>query len=135
MSKGNGKADEEDFVGDGFHRLDDEIVSKTPPRIQWGEGYKLMRDDQKIEYLEKLASTMNHAAYLIQGERDQLLELYDMKEKKLEAMSASLNANNDMIQQQITKMNADKQEFLKSIASLKATIREYENGDISKLGN
>ncbi len=126
MNNGNGK-DKQDFLGDGYHRLDDELISRTPPRIAWGEGYKMMTDAQKIDYLEKLASTMNHAAFLIQNERNDLVKLYDNKERKVEAMSKALDANNSMMQQQITKMNADKQEYFKSIARLNETVREYEN--------
>jgi seryl-tRNA synthetase len=133
MNNGNGK--EEDFLGEGFHQLDDNLISKTPPRIQWGEGYKMKSDADKITYLEKLASTMNHAAYLIQSERNELVELCEMKEKQIESMAATLDANNEMIQQQITKMNAEKQEYFKSIATLKEKIRDYENGNISRLGN
>ncbi len=131
MSKGNGK--EEDFIGMGFHRLDDELLVNKAPMIAWGDGYNIMTDAEKIKYLQKLASTMNHAAFLIQNERNDLIKLYDQKELKVESMASALDTNNEMIQQQITKMNADKQKFLKSIAKLKATIREYENADIGRL--
>ncbi len=129
----NGK-DNQDFLGKGFLRLDDNLVVAKAPKIAWGDGYNMMTDAKKIKYLEKLASTMNHAAYLVQSERDDLIKLYDEKELKIRTMSESLDANNNMIQQQITKMNEQKQLFLKSIAELKATIREYENDDIGSLG-
>ncbi len=134
MNNGNGK-DSQDFLGEGFLRLDDDLVVAKAPKIAWGDGYNMMTDAKKIKYLEKLASTMNHAAYLVQSERDDLVKLYDEKELKVRSLSESLNANNDMIQQQITKMNEEKQKFLKSIASLKATIREYENDNIGSLGD
>lgn len=134
MTKGNGKTTQ-DFLGEGFHKLDDELVDNKAPRIKWGDKYQKKSDADKILYLQRLASTMNHAAYLIQNERNELLELMQLKEKQLEAMAANLDANNNMIQQQITKMNANKQEYHKRIASLNNQIREYENGDISRLGN
>ncbi len=128
MSKGNGKADQ-DFVGEGFERLDSEIVVKNAPKIAWGDKYKEKTDADKILYLQKLASTMNHAAFLIQNERNDLLKSLDQKERQLISIAANLEANNGMIQQQVTKMNAEKQEYFKTIAALNKTIREYENGD------
>ncbi len=128
MNKGNGK-DEQDFLGTGFERLDDDIVVKNPPRIAWGKKYDQKTDADKILYLQKLASAMNHAAFLIQNERNDLLKTLSQKEQQVISMAASLDANNNMIQQQITKMNAEKQKTFKTIASLNRRIREYENGD------
>lgn len=127
MSKGNGK--EEDFIGEGFERLDKELMVANPPRIAWGKKYETKTDVEKISYLEKLASSMNHAAFIIQNERNDLLELMAIKEKQVVTMAANLDANNNMIQQQVTKMNAEKQEYFKTIAALNKQIREYENAD------
>jgi Tfp pilus tip-associated adhesin PilY1 len=133
MNKGNGKADQ-DFLGSGFKKLDSEIVKKNAPKINWGMKYQEQTDQKKIKYLEKLSATMNYAAFLIQEERNKLLELMEMKEAQLVSMSESLDANNEMIQQQITKMNAEKQEYHKIISGLNIKLREWENGDISRLG-
>jgi hypothetical protein len=134
MSKGNGKT-EQDFLGKGFHKLDENLVDRKAPKIQWGDKFQAMPDADKILYLKRLASTMNHAAYLIQNERNQLLDLMEKKELQLEAMKRSIEQNNEMIQGQITEMNANKQEYHKKIASLNKKLREYENGDISRLGD
>ncbi len=128
MSKGNGKV-EDDFLGEGFERLDEEIVVKNPPKISWGKKYQMKTDAEKISYLEKLASSMNNAAFLIQNERNDLLELLSTKDRQVTIMAANLDANNNMIQQQVTKMNAEKQEYFKTIAALNTKVREYENGD------
>lgn len=118
-----------DFVGQGFHPLDEDIVSLRPPQIRWGEQYLSRSDEGKIEYLEKLASTMNHAAAVIQDERNQLNELCDKKEKQIESMKVAIDQNNEMIQQQVTKMNSERQLYNQAIAELKAKIRSLENGD------
>lgn len=105
----NGKSREEkyqdDFVGKGFHRLDPKLVKTHPPKIAWGEAYREWSWEEKVVYLEKLSSTMNHAAHLIQVERNQLLELCVKKEKQIENMKTALDQNNEMIQQQVTKFN------------------------------
>ena len=115
-----------DFVGAGFHKLDDNLLSLQPPKIQWGRVYQDWPDDKKIEYLEKLASSMNHAAALIQEERNNNLVLMDKKEEQLDAMKRAIDQNNEMIQGQMTQMNAEKQEYNKAIAELNVRIKELE---------
>ena len=127
MSNGNGnRLKEADFIGAGFHKV--ENVTDRPPRIKWGMIYqsKSMRD--KIKYLEKLASVMNHAAYLIQNERNELIVLAEKKEQQIVAMKKALDQNNAMIQSEITKMNAEHQEYFKEIKNLRDRIRELERG-------
>ena len=76
---------------------------------------------------------MNYAAHLIQEERNELLELMIKKEAQLKNMADALEANNTMIQQQITKTNAEKQEYHRVIAELNTKLREWESGDIRRL--
>lgn len=129
MSKMNGAVEQHDFIDEGFHRLDKEIVKDHPPRISWGPIYKSKNDKDKVQYLEKLASAMNHAAFLIQNERNTLGELVEQKEEQIIVMKAALDQNNTMIQGEITKMNAERQNYNKAVADLKAKVRVLENGD------
>ena len=75
---------------------------------------------------------MNHAAYLIQRERNQLNDLIHKKEKMLIQMQEAVNKNNDMLQSEVTKMNAQRQGYNKHVAELNQKIRELENGGNSK---
>jgi hypothetical protein len=123
--KGNGQV-EQDLLAEGFHRLEPRLVEKRPPKIKWGPIYQAKPALEKIIYLEKLAAAMNHAAYLVQGERDKLGELCAKKEQQLVAMKEALNQNNNMIQVQVTKMNEERQQYNKAIAVLNARVRELE---------
>ena len=68
---------EEDFIGAGFHRLDPKIVDlNNPPKIQWGDLHKGQTLEEQRDRAQKLAGAMNHAAFLIQGERDQMMKLF-----------------------------------------------------------
>lgn len=134
MNSGNGKA-EQDFLGSGFKRLSDDIVKKNAPKISWGMQYQAMEDQDKVKYLEKLSATMNYAAHLIQTERNKLLELMERKEAQIVNMSKALKDNNEMILQQLTKFNEQKQEYHKVIAELNKQLREWESGDIHRLGD
>ena len=123
------KIEIEDLVAQGFHRLDENLIELRPPRITWLDGYKKKSPEAKIEYLEKLASTMNHAARLVSDERDKMVELCVKKEKQLEVMSKQIEANNDMLQQEVTRMNAQRQGYNTEIARLGDRVRELESGN------
>jgi len=124
----NGK-DEPDLMVDGFHRLDGRLLVSRPPKIQWGAIYKEKSEADKIKYLEKLAASMNHAAYLVQEERNHLGQLCEKKEGQLQQMMADISANNNMLQSEVTKMNEQRQGFNQEVARLNAKIRELEGGD------
>ncbi len=117
-----------DFVGQGFHKLDDDLISTHPPKIKWGIQYQNMSDKEKIAYLEKLAATMNHAAYLIQEERNNILIFNGQQEDKIIEMAKALETNQDMVVSEITKVNNERQEMNKSGSKMKGDkIREYLN--------
>ena len=124
----NGK-DEPDLMVEGFHRLDGRTMVAHPPKIQWGVIYKEKSDADKIKYLEKLAATMNHAAFLVQEERNSLGALCEKKEGQLQQMMTDITANNNMLQSEVTKMNEQRQGFNQEVARLNAKIRELEGGD------
>lgn len=131
MNERNGKADPNDFVGKGFHRLDEKLIALRPPKILWGAQYLEWPDKRKVEYLEKLSATMNHAARLIQDERNQLNEVCAKKEKQIVSMQKALDANNEMIQGEITRMNEERQHYNKAIADLNAKVRALEHGSVN----
>jgi hypothetical protein len=118
--------DHDDLVAKGFHRLDSKLLTNNPPKIAWGSVYVAWTDGERLSYVEKLACTMNHAAMLIQNERNQLLELCEQKEAQLTSIKRSLDANNEMIQQQVTTMNADRQKYNAAIAKLNQVVRDLK---------
>ena len=110
---------QEDLIAQGFHKLDDKLIVAKPPKIAWGRIYQASSNEEKIEYLEKLASTMNHAASLIQDERNQLNKLCELKEQQIEKLKEAMDANNLMLQSEVTKINEERQKFNQSKAGLK----------------
>ena len=129
MSKSNGNAlyPGEDFIGKGFHKLDSKIISKRPPKIRWSSEFLAAPLEKQNQYLMKLANTMNHAAALIQDERDQLTVLCAKKEALLMAQQAGVRQNSLMLQSEVTRMNTQRQGFHKEVARLNERIRELEN--------
>lgn len=109
---------EADFIAMGFHKLDSKLLTRRPPKITWGKAYKGLTDAEKIEYLEKLAATMNHAASLIQDERNELLKLCELKEGQIGQMKKAMIANDSMLHAEVEKINAERQSFNKSKSGL-----------------
>ncbi len=128
MSK-NGKSINDDYVSAGFKRLDPRLLAKHPPQIQWGMLYKEWGPDKKIKYLENLASVMNHAADLIQTERNALGVQIELKEAQLIKLSEAVRTNNAMLQQEVTRMNEQRQFYNEEVARLSAKIRELKGAD------
>lgn len=120
----------ENFIGDGFAKIGSKYITKNPPRIAWGQRYQDSSDAEKIRYLEKFARSMNHAADLVQCERNELNDLCEKKEAQLIQMNNMLGKNNEMLQAEVTRMNAQRQHFTEEMQKLKAKIRELESGDI-----
>jgi len=110
---------QEDLIAQGFHKLDDKLIVAKPPKILWGKIYQASSKEEKIEYLEKLAATMNHAASLIQDERNQLNKLCELKEQQIEKMKQAMDANNNMLQSEIAKINEERHKFNESKSGLK----------------
>lgn len=113
----------DDLVDAGFERLDPRLVEKRPPAIKWGMLYQRKTPEQKMRYLERLASSMNQAAAKIQSERNELGRLCELKEAQLAQLSVAMRQNNDMIQSEVTRMNADRRQYRDEIAKLRAEVR------------
>jgi seryl-tRNA synthetase len=103
---------------------------ELPPKILWGEIFQSWDLEKKLDYLTKFAEAMNHAADLIQNERNALIKLVELKEKEIEQVKPMMEANLQMLQNEITKMNKYKQETHKTIAKLNARIKELERGNL-----
>ncbi len=117
----------EDLIAAGFEQLDENVLElRRPPKIQWGRLYQGQDDSEKIAYLEKLAASMNHAASLVQSQRDELAELCSNKELQLESLTEAMRMNNEILQSQVTQMNEQRQGFNSEVARLNKIIRELE---------
>jgi hypothetical protein len=124
--------DNGDIFAAGFERLDEKYITKRPPKINWGMIYKDMPDAEKISYLEKLASSMNHAAALVQDERNELGRLCELKEGQIATMEEAVRQNNVMLQQEVTRMNTQRQDYNEIIKGLNQRIKELEQWQSSK---
>jgi len=118
-----------DLLVEGFHKLDDHLLDNKAPKLTLMSGFHDKDEATKTRYLLALAATMNHAAKLVSEERDALVEAIVLKEQQLEKLAAAMEANNNMLQSEVTKMNEHKQGFHAEVRRLNTRIRELERGD------
>ena len=120
-------ADITDHLAEGFKRI--EPIEANPPKVAWGETFKAWPMTKQNQWLKKFSEAMNHAADLVQTERDQLNTLCEQKEAQIKKLHDMMRQNNIMLQQEVTKFNAQRQGYNKEIARLNTRIRELESGD------
>ena len=120
---------QDDFMVKGFHLLDDTIIELKAPRLVETTQFAAKSDGWKYLYYRKIAATMNHAAKLIQDERDELNKAIFLKEDKLVSVMKQLDANNQMLVAEVTKFNEQRQSYNSEISRLNAKIRELESGN------
>lgn len=122
------KIDQNDFVGAGFKRLRRQL-EQHPPRIKWENIYRKKKKEEiedQLIYAQRVAESYHEAAHQIQKERDELGVLCAKKEKQIEALDRGIRQNNSMLQQEITRMNEERNQWLAESAKLRARIRELE---------
>lgn len=100
---------------------------KSPaPKISWGEDYKSRTVEERIEFSEKLANSMNHAADILQQERNGLLEVVEKQEVTIRRANKALEGQASMMQQELQTQNAKQQELNTLIVELQRTIKEQK---------
>ena len=116
-----------DHLAEGFQKIGP--IEARPPKVAWGNKFKSWATEKQIAWLMKFAEAMNHAADLLQKERDELNTLCDKKEKQVSKLTEMMHQNNMMLQQEVTKFNEQRQEYNAEIARLNSNIRGLEGGN------
>lgn len=110
----------------GLAKLDDSIISKRPPKIKWGVDFESWGEDRQIEYLKKLAATMNNAADLIQTERNGLLSKCATQEAQIIGLQRQNQEMQKNMHDVIIQTNEERQMFNQKVAELNASIKDLE---------
>jgi septal ring factor EnvC (AmiA/AmiB activator) len=98
--------------------------SEAAVPIKFGKKWLARSNKDKIEYLIKLASSLNHAAVKIQEERNELSGILFEKERQLTACIKGRDQDREMIQKQLLKENATKQMQAKQLQVLTMEKKE-----------
>lgn len=116
----------QDFIGEGFYELDAKAIHKAPPRIKWSPEFKASPEKRQLEYLERFGNTMNHAAAILQAERNELLETCSRQEAQIKVLQANADQAQKTLTQQITEGNTQRQQYHGNVQRLNARIRALE---------
>jgi hypothetical protein len=130
MDAGEESPHTQEYLGievEGLKELDFEGITAPRARmINFGEEFHKWDDKHKIEFLKKLASSMNHAADIMQQERNKLLEKVDVVQRQLENAEKNLLIQKNIVLKAITDNNKAKDEYIQLIQKLEGTVRDQE---------
>ena len=109
--------------------------TKQAPMIPINEGMKARSVEERFIYFHKLASSLNHAAQKIQGERDFLNKVLFEKERQIKSLQEEIEKNIKMIRSQLSNSNKQTQELLEENQALRKEIKELEIGHLNSVGD
>lgn len=98
-------------------------MSKHAPPISWGEEYRGWPIEQRLEYAEKLASAMNHAASVLQDERNKLIEVVKKQEEQLKHNANAYLSQGNLMHKELGSADVEKQQLYQEIVNLKQKTR------------
>jgi len=93
------------------------------PNIAWGEEYNSWSVEKRLHRAERVAAAMNHAADVLQKERDALVETCKHQEAQLKNNTQQYTAQGELLHSRLGQENAEKQKLYEKILSLKAAIK------------
>ena len=102
------------------------------PAIRWGEEYESWPMEKRLRYAEKLASAMNHAADVLQQERNKLIELVRRQEEQIKALVLKNESQGELVHRELRSVDKEKQELYQQIVTLKALLKK-QNRRIQEL--
>lgn len=112
---------------EGYRKLGKvEGRKKVAPKIKWGDDFLAWSDREKVAWLKKFSSSMNHAADLLQKERNKLVETCAVQDEKLKQHAKEYLHRGQMLHKQVIIMNSEKQELNKMIVELQQRVKTQD---------
>lgn len=105
---------------------------KHAPTIRWGDDYHAKPVEERLKYAEKLASSMNHAADILQTERNKVIEVAHIQEEQIRQLQRQVTQQNELTQQIVARANTEKQQLNKTIVDVQTALKAA-NGRIKLL--
>jgi hypothetical protein len=99
-------------------------MHRNAPQIRWGQEYLAWPVEKRLDFAEKLASSMNHAADILQQERNKLLEVVEKQKEQLKMNVESYMSQGRLIHKELGTADAEKQVLYQEIVSLKQQVKE-----------
>lgn len=109
---------------EGFKKFQLKRGQHIAPKINWGTDYLGWPPERKIEYLEKLSYTMNHAADMMQQDRNRLSDLLYLKERLINQLNADKQALQQTLERNITEHNLEKNTLAEEVVAMRSELNE-----------
>ena len=103
-----------------------EIKNRRIQMIKFGEDFEKWDDKHKINYLKKLASSMNEAADLMQRERNQMAVKLQIAKDQLANIEKNLEIQKAIVFKSITDTNQAKEEYINRIQMLDSRVKTQD---------
>lgn len=97
------------------------------PKIKWGSDYQSWPIEKRLNHAERLAAAMNHAADVLQSERNELLKLVAHQEAQLKQSAVKYLEQGDLIHRQLQKASDKRHEMSACITQLRTENRALKN--------
>lgn len=94
-------------------------MSKHAPKIKWGDVYKTWSAKKQLKYAQDLASSMNHAADILQTERDELLVVCGNQNELITQLQSSYSQQSQITEHEITNQGGEQQKLFEEIVQIK----------------
>lgn len=107
-----------------LERIDQFKEGNTCPKIRWGSEYNKQSLRWRMKYAEGVASAMNHAADLLQKERNELLRTCRDQNTALEALTRQLAEHTVQSTGLQTRANTKLQDANETIVEKQGEIRK-----------
>lgn len=119
--------DEDEIDLGNIEELDFEGIEGPRARmITFGEEFEKWPDHHKIDYLKKFSSSMNHAADIMQTERNKLLVEKAALAEQVSNLETNLGIQKTIVLKAITDNNAAKEDYIRLIQELEGKLRASE---------
>jgi putative cell wall-binding protein len=102
-----------------------EFIGRVP-MIRFGTEFEAWEDKRKIEYLKKLASSMNEAARVMQDERNELALTVSSLQQQLLNLEKNLTQVKNIMIKNITDSNESKEQNLGQIMQLQSRVKAQD---------
>lgn len=96
------------------------------PNILMEEGWMDLPAEERARYMHKLANAMNHAAKLLQDERNELLKINEVLRQQVANAEQNLMAQKTINQVALTQQNTQMQENAIRTGHLQSRIKQLE---------
>ena len=99
-------------------------MKTSAPHIEWGGEYLGWDIKKRLSFAERLASSMNHAADILQIERNKLLEVCTAQEELIKDHVRKYVSQGELMHKELQGANAEQQKLYTTIVDIQKELKK-----------